>query len=182
MANLKEELIKKLVEAGCVKFGEFTLKSGLKSNYYVDLREATEHRPLFKLLVSMVGDILKTINNPTKSKVVVGVPYGVVPLAGAVADRCDLPYKAIRKETKDYGNEQESNHNQGAEFVLVEDVMSTASSIVEALKKLEGKKVTDVIVVVNRGQGGEELLQKEHPDIKLHYLLTASDLLNYSRE
>lgn len=182
----KELLVKLLVESGCVKFGSFTLKSGQTTPYYVDLREATMHPQLFGTIVELLtkmmpnGRRLDDWRKAAEAKppcAVVGVPYGVVPLAGALAHACKLHYYPVRKEVKDYGHKPDSSSFSEFEFVLVEDVMSTGSSIVETIHKMEGKKITDVIVMVDRQLGGREKLAHEYPSIKVHSLLNITEVL-----
>lgn len=168
-----------LVEANCLKFGHVQLKSQVSSNFYVDLREISMYRKPFKLLIDTIGKIL----NPRPQLAIVGVPYGVVPLASAVAHHCDLPYYPVRKETKDYGVKPDPSKYQNFDFVIIEDVMSTGSSIVETIDKMPGKNITDIIVIVNRNMGGTEKLETNYPHIKLHSLLEAEDILtHYTKE
>lgn len=173
----RSELIKKLIETGCLKFGEFTLKSGVKSDHYVNLREITMNPILFKLLVKLLMRF-HPIHHTKNSKIaLVGVPYGVVPLASAVAYESNLPYYPVRKEAKNYGFKSDEDAFNDNQFVLIEDVMSSGSSISETIEKMEGKNITDIIVVVNRQQGGDEFLKSKYPNIKIHSLLTLSQIM-----
>lgn len=176
--GVKSELIALLVSTGCVNFGQFTLKSGQSSSYYVDLRELTMHRKLRKQMVAAIKSVIKQDNNGLEDVAIVGVPYGVVPLASFVANETDLLYYPVRKEVKGYGKKIESVPSNIQKFILIEDVMSSGSSIIETIKKLDTDKVTDVIVMVDREAGGEENLKKEFPNVKLHSILRASELLN----
>lgn len=174
-------LVEQLVESGCIKFGNFTLKSGLTSPYYVDLREVTMHPSLFNTIIESLQQLLDTHKpcglNAGTPCALVGVPYGVVPIAAALAYTCKLRYYPVRKEVKDYGHKPDSSSYDLFEFILVEDVMSTGSSIIDTLKKMEGKKITDVVVIIDRELGGRDKLAKEYPDIKVHSLLKISDVL-----
>ena len=175
----RTQLIQQLITANCVKFGEFKLKSGQMSPYYVDLREATMY-PVFKTIVHIVKNVIENrclSNQASKPVAVVGVPYGVVPLAGAVAHECKLFYYPVRKEVKDYGNQTGSTAFSNFEFILIEDVMTTGSSIVETIRKMKGKKITDVIVIIDRESGGVEAIRAEDPDIRIHSVLKASEIL-----
>lgn len=182
----KSSLVKQLVESGCVKFGNFTLKSGLTSPYYVDLREATMHPRLFGTIVDMLKEIVpdtKRYEDWTKAAeakspcALVGVPYGVVPLAAALAYTCRLHYYPVRKETKDYGHKTDSSSFDSFEFILIEDVMSTGSSIIDTIKKMDDKKISDVIVIIDRGLGGRNKLAEDYPNLRVHSLLSIEDIL-----
>lgn len=176
MDSRKLELIQLLEKAECLKLGEFTLKSGKKSNYYVDLRQVTVEP--FRLIVDLVKEEVESICKVRNKPVALtGVPYGVVPVAGAVAYASSLQYYPVRKETKDYGNNQDMNL-QGHEFILIEDVMSSGGSIIETIQKMSDKKVIAVIVVVDRESGGQEKLNDSYPDVEVRSLLKASEILD----
>ena len=178
----KDKLISQLVSTGCLKFGQFTLKSGASSPYYIDLRESTFHIDLFKEIVNSIKIVISKEKRPTDRIAIVGVPYGVVPVAAVVAYETNSAYYPVRKEEKGYGNKSGTESLKDHEYILVEDVMSSGSSIIETIKKLDGKNVTDVIVVVNRDAGGDENLMSSYPGIKLHSILKASELLKFHQE
>lgn len=174
-------VISQLFETGCIKVGDFKLKSNLRSPYYIDLRGITRNRALYN---SIVDEVKRRILASSDRKIdatskiaIVGVPYGVVPLAAFIAYSLGLEYEPIRKETKNYGAEPEVADSDDYEYIVIEDVMSTGSSIIETINKMPGKKVTDIIVIVNRELGGIENLNSKYPDIKLHSILSIKDLL-----
>lgn len=178
----KHTLISQLVQTGCLKFGQFTLKSGAMSPYYIDLRESTLHIGLFKEIVESIKSVIAQKKQQTDRIAIVGVPYGVVPVAAVVAYETNSAYYPVRKEVKEYGNKSDTELLKDHDYILVEDVMSSGSSIIETIKKLEGKKVTDVIVVVNREAGGDENLKSTYPNIKLHSIIKASQLLKFHND
>lgn len=178
--SLKVKFIEQLIEKGCIKYGNFVLKSGVSSPCYVDLREASMHPALFHNMVELVKEVIPkekydgdSYHGPPVA--VVGVPYGVVPLAASVAYACNLAYYPVRKETKEYGHKPDVSSYSEFEYIIIEDVMSTGSSIIDTIKKMQGKKITDVIVVVDREL--KEDLKKQYPDIRLHSIVRMSDLL-----
>lgn len=175
----KDDLINLLINRNCLKFGDFTLKSGAKSEYYIDLRESTFDHDLFHEIVELIRKELekKDIRVGCNKIAIAGVPYGVVPIAAAVAFVMKLPYFPVRKEAKPYGNTQVSDQLKDHEFVLIEDVMSSGSSIIETIKKLEDRKISTVIVVADREAGGTENIKAQYPDISVESILKAGDLL-----
>lgn len=184
----KAELVRQLLVTGCLKLGQFTLKGGIETPYYVDLREATMSSSLFQTLVGNVERVVNSIVGINQSNLssgdtedssvsIIGVPYGVVPLAAAVAFNRKLPYFPIRKEIKGYGNKTDSARYLNRRFVLIEDVMVSGLSIIETIQKLDETCVTDVIVVVDRESGGRANLKAAYPHINLHVILKASELL-----
>lgn len=184
----KIELIEQLVLTNSLKVGQFTLKSGHTSNCYVDLRETTMHPLIFNNIVELIKDVIPQKKqhqdwlsaSKEPSIAIVGVPYGVVPVAAAVAYSCKLAYYPVRKEVKEYGHKPDSNAFSNFQYILIEDVMSTGSSIVDTITKLEGKNITDVIVIVDRELGGEEKLMQQFPNIRLHSILKISQILQVS--
>lgn len=172
------ELVQQLIAADCIKYGEFILKSGAFSNYYIDLRESTDHSELFASIVKILADKISQLYDSSENIAIVGVPYGVVPIAGAVANRLGCTYHAVRKEVKAYGRETNKFVSDTRRFIIIEDVMSTGSSIEDTIRKLEGKNVSDVVVIANREAGGKENLARSFPTVKLHSILNLADLLD----
>lgn len=186
LSELKTKFIELLLETNCIKFGDFKLKSGAQTTYYVNLREATMYPDLFCLIVELIKEIIPVEKRSKelpedgdkckKPVAIVGVPYGVVPIASAVAYECRLAYYPVRKETKDYGYKPAADSFSHYEHILVEDVISTGASIVETIDKLQNKTITDIIVIVDREAGGETRLKTEYPNIRLHSLLKVSEI------
>lgn len=171
-----QDLALLLVDSGCFKTGEFKLKSGLTSSYYIDLREVTHHLELCDLVATKLRDQLLKLAPAGKQLFVAGIPYGVWPVAAQAAREARLCFYQVRKETKDYGRKTDMSAYKDSEFILIEDVMSSGSSIIETIKKMEGLTISNVIVIVDRELGGEENLGREYPNIKLHSLLKASEI------
>lgn len=175
----KTKLIEELLQSGCLKFGKFTLKSGIETDHYVNLREIGEYPKLFQNIVRKIGQLLPSNDNVK----LVGVPYGAVGIAGAVAYAFEKPYHFVRKEAKSYGYKpEEVASDDKSNYVIIEDVMTTGSSIIETVEKMQGKRITDVIVIVNRQQGGLENIQKLYPHLKVHALLNSADILSLNNE
>jgi orotate phosphoribosyltransferase len=168
-------LTRSLFEADCLKKGEFKLKNGQKSNYYIEFRESTFDPNLFKMIVNIIASKIRDLHPQTSDLVLVGVPYGVVPIAGAVAYELGCKYAPLRKEEKSHGRQSDLSRLKGSKFILIEDVMTSGSSIREALEKLTDQNVTDVVVIANREAGGEEMLSKQYPNIRVHSILRAAD-------
>ncbi len=162
----------KLIESGAIRFGDFTLASGKKSKYYVDIKKAsTKHEVL-----SLMGDLLA---EHVKGDILAGVELGAVPLVAITAVKAKRDYLIIRKEKKGYGTSKliEGDYREGLTVDIIEDVVTTGGSVLRAVKILrdEGLKVERVICVVNREEGGDENLKKE--GVELISLLSAKDLI-----
>lgn len=166
-----------LLEAGCIKFGEFTLKSGLNSPIYIDLRYIISFPKLLETIGSAYLPLLKELN----FKRIAGLPYAAIPIATAVSLQGDYPMIYPRKEVKTYGTkaEIEGEYHAGETVVVIDDLATTGGSKFEAIEKLTGVGlvVKDVVVLVDRQSGAKESL--EQAGYNLHAVLTISQLLDY---
>ncbi len=155
----KEEFLLKAYKFGIIKFGNFTLKSGIQSPFYVDLRPLASSPELLKELSSHLLNLLKG----SQYELICGVPYAALPMATAMSLESGIPLIVKRKESKGYGTKKmlEGIFSEGQTCVLVEDVITSGKSLVETIEEVEkeGLKVKDMVVVLDRGQGGIELLK-----------------------
>ncbi|AEF97166.1 orotate phosphoribosyltransferase [Methanotorris igneus] len=173
MEELRRELIELLKEVGCIKFGEFILASGKKSNYYIDIKKATTNPKVLKCIAKLIKEYIK--NEDVK---VAGVELGSVPIATAVSIETDKELLIIRKKPKDYGtkNKIEGELNKGDKVVVVEDVTTTGGSVIKAVNEIRenGGIVEKVFVVVDRLEGAKENLK--NIGVELIPLVTIEDL------
>ncbi len=171
-----EELSLALHEAGCVQFGQFKLKSGLLSPIYVDLRLLVSHPPLLR----RVGDLLAGRAQTFQFDVLAAIPYAALPIGVAVSLAMDAPLVYPRKEVKDYGTERsvEGAFRPGQTALLIDDLITKGHSKIEAIAPLEaaGLKVKDVLVLVDREQGGVEELDAH--GYTVHAVLTLGQILD----
>ena len=161
---MKEELKALLKETGAVKFGNFTLSSGKKSDFYVDCRKVTLHPQGAKL----IGKIILEKINGQKIDAVGGMTMGADPIIGAVITLGDIPGFIVRKKAKEHGTGQkiEGLIEKGWNVLIVEDVATTGGSAMQAIEAAEaaGAKVVKVISVVDREEGASEALKKYNFD------------------
>ena len=162
-----------LLEAGCIKFGEFTLKSGLKSPIYIDLRQIITYPQLLTQIAQAYLPLLSTFHFSR----IAGLPYAAIPIATAISLAGNYPMIYPRKEAKTYGTkaEIEGEHHAG-------ETATTGGSKFEAIEKLTGAGlvVKDVVVLVDRQSGAKESL--EQAGYNLHAVLTIAQLLDYWEE
>lgn len=164
-----------LLGAGCIKFGEFTLKSGLISPIYIDLRQLVTYPKLLAQVALAYLPILKRL----KFDRLACLPYAAIPIATAISLQSDYPLIYPRKEIKTYGMkaEIEGEYHAGETVVVIDDLTTTGGSKFEAIEKLTaaGLKVQDVVVLIDRQSGAKEAMAEA--DLRLHAVLTISDLL-----
>ena len=169
-----------LLNAGCIKFGNFTLKSGLSSPLYIDLRRIIS----FPKLLAQIGDAyLPLLRNLTFDRLA-GLPYAAIPIATAVSLQGDYPMIYPRKEVKTYGTkaEIEGEFHAGETALVIDDLATTGGSKFEAIEKLTavGLVVKDIVVLVDRQSGAKESL--EQAGYSMHAVLTITQLLDYWEE
>ncbi|ELY56837.1 orotate phosphoribosyltransferase [Natronococcus amylolyticus DSM 10524] len=168
-----QELIDALRAADAVQFGEFELSHGGTSEYYVD-----------KYLFETDPDCLEAIAEAFAERLepddkLAGVALGAVPLAAATSVAAGAPYVIVRKQRKEYGtsNLVEGRLEEGEEVVVLEDIVTTGTSLVEAVEALReaGATVERALVVVDRQEGGRENV--EDAGLEMEALVTAEELL-----
>ena len=176
----QESLADGLLSAGCIKFGEFTLKSGLKSPIYIDLRQIISHP---KLLSEVAQAYLPILSNLQFSRIA-GLPYAAIPIATAISLAGNYPMIYPRKEAKTYGTKAdiEGEYHTGETVVVIDDLATTGGSKFEAIEKLTGVglAVKDVVVLVDRQSGAKDSL--EQAGYSMYAVLTISQLLDYWEE
>lgn len=180
LSNELSNLADGLLEAGCIKFGEFTLKSGLKSPIYIDLRYIISFPKLLETIGAAYLPLLKGLN----FKRIAGLPYAAIPIATAVSLQGNYPMIYPRKEVKTYGTkaEIEGEYHAGETVVVIDDLATTGGSKFEAIEKLTGVGlvVKDIVVLVDRQSGAKESL--EQAGYTLHTVLTITQLLDHWEE
>lgn len=166
-----------LLEAGCIKFGTFTLKSGLQSPIYIDLRQIISYP---KLLANVAQAYLPIVSSLQFSRLA-GLPYAAIPIATAISLAGNYPMIYPRKEVKTYGTkaEIEGEYHAGETVLVIDDLATTGGSKFEAIEKLTGAGlvVKDIVVLVDRQSGAKESLAQA--GYALHAVLTISQLLDY---
>jgi uridine monophosphate synthetase len=177
ISSTQSSLADGLFAAGCIKFGEFTLKSGLKSPIYIDLRRIITHPKL----LAQIGAAYLPILEQLKFDRLAGLPYAAIPIATAVSLQGNYPMIYPRKEIKTYGTkaEIEGDFHEGEIALVIDDLATTGGSKFEAIEKLTavGLKVKDIVVLVDRQSGAKESL--EQAGYAMHAVLTITQLLDY---
>ena len=167
-------IIQELKRRRIIKHGTFKLKSGKTSNIYIDLRNVISFPEIHKEICMLLSQ--KIDNNIDK---ICGTPYGAVPYASYISIDQNIPMIFLRKETKEHGTKKlvEGEFRKGDRVVLIEDVTTTGSSIIESAKQLEneGLVVSQIITIVSRIPNVNEMYNENVP---IQYLFHIKDLIN----
>jgi uridine monophosphate synthetase len=173
--SLPQELASALLTSGCVKFGQFTLKSGLVSPIYLDLRRLVSFPDALRTVARAYA---RTLRGLTFDRLA-GIPYAALPIATAIGLEMDRPVIYPRREAKDYGTRAavEGDFQPGQTAVVIDDLTTTGETKIESIEKLTnaGLAVRDIVVLIDREQGAAELLAGA--GYQLHSVATLSQLL-----
>ncbi len=177
--NTKQELIAALRNCGAVKFGDFTLASGKKSKYYIDIKKASTDPHTLRIIAKQAADKIRAAG----FDIVGGVALGGVPIATAVSLETGLPLLLVRKEAKDHGTGGRlvGDMEDGAHVVLLEDVTTSGGSVLDGISALRdaGGVVDTVITVVDREENAMDRL--DSIGVNLIPLVRSSDLVVMDR-
>lgn len=164
MEGYKREFIKFLEDAGVLKFGDFTAKSGRKIPYFINAGDIKTGEQIQKLGEFYAKAYFEKVGN--KKSVFYGPAYKGIPIAVSVAvalakDGLDVPFFFNRKEEKDHGEGGVFvgyKPQAGEDVVIVEDVITAGTAIRESmaiLSKLDGVNVKATFVMVDRKEKGQ---------------------------
>jgi uridine monophosphate synthetase len=171
-----EALALDLHAAGCVRLGEFKLHSGEVSPIYVDLRLLVSFPSLLQRVAREFASVLRGLEYERLA----AIPYAALPIGTAVSLEVGRPLVYPRKEAKSYGTRRaiEGQFSAGERAVVLDDVITTGDSKMEAIAPLldAGLQVRDVVVLVDREQGGAERLREL--GYRLHSVLKLSTVLD----
>ncbi len=153
-----DDLILALHDAGCVRFGDFVMHSGLRSPIYLDLRMLVSRPDVLWRAARAYAELLAGVEYERLA----AIPYAALPIGSAVALLTGRPLIYPRRESKGYGTGRliEGAWKAGEAVCVLDDLITTGATKVEAIRPLQdaGLAVRDVVVLIDREQGGREAM------------------------
>ena len=176
--EMKAELGRILNKIGALKFGTFKLTSGEVSPYYIDLRIVPSFPDAFKRICSLYLELIKIAVGADGFDRIAGIPTAGISFASIAAYHLTKPFIYVRTAERQHGRGRwvEGILFPGDRVLLMDDLITKGGSILKAAEavRAEGGVVTDAVVLLDREENGEANLSEN--GIKLHYLLTISEL------
>ena len=168
----RDELIER-IKTIAVLHGDFTLRSGRKSTYYIDkYRFTTDWEALAALGTMLAQHVTPEVDR------IAGAELGGVPLAAACAMAARKPFVIVRNAKKDYGTAKqvEGIVNKGDRVLLVEDILTTGGQVMEAAKSLQslGVSVVKIVACIDRLEGAHANITASGYEVEA--LFTTADL------
>jgi len=152
-----------------IKFGDFTLASGKKSSYYIDLRLVASFPHIFRKMTKNLQKLVSEKTGLNNFDSLVAVPTGGLVIGSALAIETVKPLIYVRDKPKDYGTTKsiEGKIFSGMKVVLIDDVITTGNSVINAIKQLKdaGLSISDVYVIINRLEGANNTLELEEVNL-----------------
>jgi orotate phosphoribosyltransferase len=175
-----DSLARALVEHAYLE-GDFLLRSGKRSRYYLDKYRFETRPDLLKPLGERIAATVRE-HAPDATRLA-GPELGAVALAAAASLESGLPFIIVRKEAKEYGTAKriEGPYEEGECICLIEDVVTSGGALLDSVEALRGAGlvVQTAVCVVDREEGGADALARHA--VRLRPLLRAGDLLGTSK-
>lgn len=169
----RQELIQAISDTSVLR-GEFTLRSGRKSNYYIDKYRFATRPEVLREIGRLMGEHARELNVDR----IAGAELGGVPLAAAASLAAEKPFVLIRNQKKEYGTakQTEGDLQAGERVLLVEDVLTTGGQVLEAAATLvgAGATVVRIVAVIDRMEGARQNIEAAGYDMAA--LVTTGDL------
>lgn len=179
----RAQLILALADIGAIQFGDFVLASGKKSPIYIDLRLLASYPEVLRQVAHAYAALIRRqvdLGDRPSSARLAAIPYAALPIGTAVALELGMPLIYPRKEVKSHGTARqiEGAYQPGDRAIVLDDLITTGGSKLAAIEPLQaaGLEVRDVVVLIDREQGGREEL--EMAGYRLHAVLRLSEMLD----
>lgn len=178
LSTTQQQLARLLMESQCVLFGEFTLKSGIQSPIYIDLRNIIGHPTTFQATIAAYSEYVQKLSPDALA----ALPFAGLPIASGLALQNSLPL-CYPRPPKNHGTQQsiEGGIPAHTNVLLIDDLATRGASAIEALPIIRSQYNTEnLLVLIDRQSGATEALQKH--GVTLHSIFRLTDLLHFWRE
>ncbi|MCA9349623.1 orotate phosphoribosyltransferase [Candidatus Saccharibacteria bacterium] len=176
----KLEIALGLFDHNMIKFGDFTLHSGIKSPMYCNLRNFVSYPEFAK----QIARHYQTITSELVFDQIGAIPYGAIGVASAFSLEANIPWICARKESKNYGMGKDliGEFETGQRILIVDDLVTTGGSKLESLVSFEssGLVVEDFAVILDYNRGATKLL--EDKGYSLHRMMLVEEVIQILRD
>lgn len=181
MSTITDKVADALYLSGCLRFGNFTIKSGATSPYYIDLAKVLSAPKNLCTIAEAASEKIRQIMAVDPIDKLASIELKGALIVPSIACNLNLPCVIVRKEEKAYGVKGRiagADVAKGDNILFFDDVISEGISKVEGIKPLQelGANVKHLLVVVNREHGGKEKLEKL--GYQVHSLAKISDIVS----
>ena len=163
-----------------IKFGDFTLASGKNSSYYIDLRLVPSYPHQFRKMIKNLQNLIIEKTGLDNFDILASVPTGGLVVASALAIEVVKPLIYVRNKPKEHGTTKsiEGKTSAGMKVVMVDDVATTGTSVLNGIKQLKesGLLISDVYVIINRLEGADKSL--DDMGVQIHQLTDILEITN----
>ena len=169
-----------LYKNNIIRFGNFTLASGKNSSYYVDLRLIPSYPHQFRKMIKNLQNLIVEKTGLDDFDCLASVPTGGLVVTSALAIEIVKPLIYVRSKPKEHGTTKsiEGKISAGMKVVMVDDVMTTGTSVLNGINQLKeaGLLVSDLYVIINRLEGGDKALSDI--GVQTHHLTVILEITN----
>jgi len=163
-----------------IKFGNFTLASGKDSSYYIDLRLVPSFPHQFRKMIKNLQNLIIEKIGLDDFDSLASVPTGGLVVTSALAIETIKPLIYVRNKPKEHGTTKsiEGKISAGMKVVMVDDVMTTGTSVLNGIKQLKeaGLSISDVFVIINRLEGADKAFSDM--GVQIHQLTDILEITN----
>ena len=163
-----------------IKFGNFTLASGKDSSYYIDLRLVPSFPHQFRKMIKNLQNLIIEKIGLDDFDSFASVPTGGLVVTSALAIETVKPLIYVRNKPKEHGTTKsiEGKVSAGMKVVMVDDVMTTGTSVLNGIKQLKesGLSISDVFVIINRLEGADKAFSDM--GVQIHQLTDILEITN----
>ena len=161
--QMEEDLVLFLFDRNAIKIGDFTLSSGKKSHFYLDLRILQSYPLYFRKTISLLKDLIHSQIGFESFDYICSVPTSGTIFGSALSYELFKPHIYVRKDLKSYGTQKkiEGALEPNSKILFVDDVITTGQSILSGIESLPNHAVLGgVVVLVDRNQGSQDLFNQ----------------------